>query len=249
MDPVATDPKSVSLVLAPIMSITLQAEDGITISADSKGVVKVWDLSTGHCRASFQTPAKEHECSGAQLINDRLIFGWYADQKIHIWDSEKGALQIVDGTWGRAEDVRISGDGSRISCLRWECVETWSILTGEHVVQVELELAQHKRSLSIDGSRVWVHSPIEKCQGWDFGIPGSSPVQLSIIPPPHFSITKSLDYQDHRIKNIATGKVVFQLGGRFARPVDPHWSGQYLVAGYASGEMLILDFDHVFPKW
>jgi WD40 repeat protein len=50
MDPVACNPKS---TLAPIRSITLQTKDGIAISSDSDGVVKTWDLSAGHCKASY----------------------------------------------------------------------------------------------------------------------------------------------------------------------------------------------------
>ena len=50
MDPVACNPKS---TLAPIRSITLQTKDGIAISSDSDGVVKIWDLPTGHCKASY----------------------------------------------------------------------------------------------------------------------------------------------------------------------------------------------------
>ena len=47
---------------------------------------------------------------------------------------------------------------------------------------------------------------------------------------------------------MVTGKVVFQLTGRFAKPVDVQWDSRYLVAGYKSGEVLILNFNHVFPS-
>jgi len=48
-----------------------------------------------------------------------------------------------------------------------------------------------------------------------------------------------------RIKNAVTGEVVFQLSGRFTKPVDVQCDGSYLVAGYQSGEILILDIKHV----
>jgi len=47
------------------------------------------------------------------------------------------------------------------------------------------------------------------------------------------------------IKDTVTGKEVFQLVGRYAKPTDMQWDGQYLVAGYMSGEVLILDFNCV----
>jgi len=46
------------------------------------------------------------------------------------------------------------------------------------------------------------------------------------------------------MRDIVTGEVGFQLAGRYANPVDSWWDGQYLVAGYESGEVLILDFHH-----
>ena len=97
----------------------------------------------------------------------------------------------------------------------------------------------------MDGSRVWVHSPIVELQGWDFGIPDSSPLLLSITPPLHSNDNTLWGNNPPGIKNIITGKVVFQLGGRFVKVHYPKWDGQYLAAGYESGEVLILDFDHV----
>jgi len=57
-DPVVADPE-LTLLSTPIMSITLQAKDGVAISSDASGLVRVWDLSTGLCNRSFQTPTKD----------------------------------------------------------------------------------------------------------------------------------------------------------------------------------------------
>ena len=242
MTPVVMDQQPTSASLVPIKSITLQAKDGIAISSDSNGLVRVWDISTGHYKASFQTPAKDYDIGASQLINGRLIFVWHAEEKIHIWDMEKEEVQTVDAPWGDIEDVRISRDGFRVFFLRWESVQAWSIPTGEAMGEVELEYSLPHRSLTVDGSRVWDHSPIEQLQGWDFGIPDSSPLLLSNTPPPHPNNNTHWDNDLPGIKNTATGKVVFQLGGRFVKPVYPEWDGQYLAAGYYSGEVLILDF-------
>jgi WD40 repeat protein len=96
-DPVAGDPKSTPPTSVPIQSVSLQAENGIAISSDSDGVVKVWDISTGLCKASFQTPAKGCYWRDAQMIDGRLIFVWLGIKGIHIWDTDEGELlQIVE---------------------------------------------------------------------------------------------------------------------------------------------------------
>jgi len=245
-DPVVADPESTSLASAEIVSITLQAEDGITISSDSDGVVRTWDISTGLCKASFQMPAKDHQWSDVRLVNGTLVFAWYIDNKIHIWDVEKGELlQTVDATLDdHVKDFRISGDGSNIFCLHQKSIQAWSTQTG-NASKVELGLCMVKRSLITDGSRVWVHSPESQPLGWDFGTPGSHPVQLFNSPLPLPNNAKLWDHGQYRVKDAVTGKLVLQLAGRFVKPIESQWDGHYLVAGYKSGEVLILDFNQV----
>ena len=62
------DPESTPPASASIESISLQARDGIAISSDSAGMVKTWDILTGLCKASFQTPAQGYTYRDAQLI-------------------------------------------------------------------------------------------------------------------------------------------------------------------------------------
>ena len=247
-DSVVTDPESTSLTSSQIVSITLQAEDGIAISSDSDGVVKTWDISTGLCNASFQTLAKDPEWSDVRLINSRLSFVWYVYKKIHIWDAEKGELLFtVDVTLdeGVVEDIKISGDGSSVFCLCKWSIQAHSIQTGELVGKVGFVSCGTQRSLTVDGSRVWVHSSESEPLGWDFGTPGSLPVQLSNSHLHLPNNTKLWDIKQSRIKDAVTGRVVFQLAGRFAKPIKSQWDGHYLVTGYRSGEVLILDFNHV----
>jgi len=243
MDPAMIDPKSAPLTSAPIKSITLQAEDGITITSDSDGIVKTWDISTGLHKASFQTPAKDNK-RDVRLINGKLIIVWNVEKKIHIWDAEKQELHLEIDMPDNIEGLRISGDGSRIFTLHAYSIHAWSTQTGEVVDQVEIEYSGLWGSLTIDGVKVWAHWPQSEYQGWDFGIPGSSPVQLSGMPI--LSNGNMLwDPSLARIKNAVTGEVVFQLSGRFVEPVDVQCDGSYLVAGYQSGEILILDIKHV----
>ena len=242
ISPVVTDPESTPLASTPIKSVTLQVKDGIAISSDFDGVVRIWDISNGHCKRSYQTPAKNLQWYDIRLINGRLILV-YQDKKIHIWDGEMGELQTLEPTQDVIDDARISEDGSKVFCLHQQSVQAWSIQTGEVVGEVELECSLHRRSLTVDCSRAWVHSPSSEPLGWDFGTPSLSPIQLSNIPSPHLTSTKNFDVGLSRIKNTVTGKVVFQLAGRFGRPHSAQWDGQYLVAGYKSGEVLILDFN------
>jgi len=182
MDPVVIGPEPVPLTSAPIKSITLQAEHGITITSDSDGIVKIWDISTGLCKTSFQIPAESSHKRDVQLINGRLIICWSIEKKIHIWDAEKQELLLEIDEPDSIEDLRISGDGSRVFTLHEFFIRAWSTQTGKVVDQVKIEDSKFMGSLTIDGLKVWAHWPQSKYQGWDFGIPGSSPVQLSNMP-------------------------------------------------------------------
>ena len=255
-DPVVPDLESTSFTSAQIVFITLQAEDGIAISSDLGGVVRTWDISTGLCKASFHIPAISYILGDVRLINSSLIFVWSVKGKIHIWNVEKGELlQIIDATWGGFDivaDVRISGDGSKVFCLHTLSIQAWSIQTGELVSEMSLVYCASERSLIVGGSRVWVHCPWLNPLGWDFGTPGSPPVQLLNPPlllpnnPLHVTTNAKLwDIKQSMIKDAVTGRVVFQLPGRFAKPVKSQWDGRYLVTGYKFGEVLILDFNHV----
>ena len=246
-DLAASNTKYTPPALSPIRSITLQAKDGIAISSDSDGVVRTWDLSTGHCKASFQTPAKGSHQRCIQLVDSRLILVWCTDEEVYIQDAEKGQLlQKVDASVPFVLDIRISGDGSRVFCMDIHWVQAWSISTGEIVGRMTLPLALSKGALlTVDGSRAWVSA-----NWWDFGIPGSPPILLSGMFPvrPHLDFTGGVRESKTElpaIENTVTGKVVFQLPAKLASPSDSQWDGQYLVAGYENGEVLILDFSNM----
>jgi WD40 repeat protein len=250
--PVAGDPKPTPPISVPMKSISLQAEKGITISSDSSGMVRVWDISTGLCKVSFQTPATTYPIwRDAQMIDGRLIFVWLEDRGIYIWDTDEGRLlQMLGVKWSSCGGLRISGDGSKVFCRIDDHLQAWSIWTGEAVGDVEVKNNSQLDPLRVGSSRIWVYFEDTPAQGWDFGISGSSPIPLSSTPPqrPHLHFIHSIRWSGNsqsRIEDTATGKEVFWLSGRYTKPVDVQWDGLYLVACYRSGEVLILDFNHL----
>ena len=271
-DPVANDTKSTQLISTPIRSISLQAENGVVISSDQDGVVRVWDISTGICKTSIQTPAKDinwREMTDAQMVDDKLIFVWLGKEGINIWDTKKGKPQMIKVSWDISCGLRISGDGSQVFLLTGGFIQAWSMQTGTAAGKVWVEDIPspansgdsivmvktpgcHLDPLCVDGSRIWVHFMDRSTQGWDFGVPGSSPVTLSNTPSerPHLCFICDIGQwgiSQSRIEDTVTGKKVFQLCGEYAKAADVQWDGRYLVAGYESGKVLILDFKHLCP--
>jgi hypothetical protein len=112
--------------------------------------------------------------------------------------------------------------------------------TGELVGEVKLELEQswYLDPLQMDDSRIWIQLEDSSTQGWDFGILDSPPIHLSNVstqrPLLDFIVGSSwLTRGPFWVKDIVTGKEVFQLSGRYAKPLRIQWDGRYLVAGYA----------------
>ena len=258
-DPVANDSGPTSLISPPIMSVSLQAKAGIAMSSNEGGVVKTWDLSTGICKASFQTPAKYWTWRDVQLMDGRLIISWYQDGEISIWDINAGKLlQTVDMHLPNLRDLngfKISGDGSKIFCLVGKSIQAWSMYTGEPVGEINAKSEQtlYLDPLCMDNSRIWIQFKDSSVQGWEFGNLGSPPISLSNTSTerPLLGFISGAEWQTEDsswIKNTATGKKVLQLSGRYAKPGKVQWDGKYLIAGYTSGEVLIWDFHHLYPQ-
>ena len=251
---VATSAQSTPPSSASICSISLQARDGIVISCDSDGVVKIWDISTGACKRAFQTPARQSgywAIEDARLIDNRLILIWDQHDGIHIWETEMGELlQTLDIP--SFNHLRILGDGSKIICLFQGFIQAWSMWTWELVCEIKSDLRGYSYPdfLCMDSPRIWIccgDSPAQ--EGWDFGTPGSSPVQFDpSTGRPHLDLISYSWWKNGDppwIKDTVTGKRVFQLGEGYAKPDCIQWDGRFLVAGYKSGDVLILDFHSI----
>jgi WD40 repeat protein len=254
IDLVASDPESTQPASASVESVSLQAENGIAISIDLDGVVKIWDISTGLCKESLQTPAKGRGWKDAQMVDGRLTVVWHKGEELHIWDTKKGELlQVVEADHSGVRDLRISGDGSKVFLLAGRFINAWSLRTGEAAGEVELEDESYQGLFRAGGSRICLCVPNSSTQEWDFEVLGSPPVPLPSTSPER-SCLGFIGGGDWwykgpcQIKDTATGKVVFQLFGKYAKPNEVQWDGRYLIAGYDSGEVLILDFIHMLPQ-
>jgi len=253
-DPVVAHPESTPLALASIRSVSLHPEDGIAILSDSAGVVRVLDILTGIWKASFQTPCTgDNRLRDTQLIDGRVILVWLIGQKVNVWDATNDQLLKrihVPSMWGPT-DLKISGDRSKIFYLGLYTIYAWSVWTGEAVGEVRLGSSKWK-GLTVHGTKVWAHSEVSPTQGWDFGILGSSPVQLlnTSLDTPCLDFvdgTKTQNIGPSRVEDTATGKVVFYLPEKYRKPSVSQWDGRYLIAAYES-EVLVLDFLDVIPQ-
>jgi len=248
-DPAVLDPTFTPLTSTQIKSTTLQAKDGITITSDADGVVRVWDISTGLCKVSYQTPVKDLNKRDVHLVDGRLIAFWYADQKLHVWDAEKGELlKTLDIPSDDFDDLRISEDGSKVFLILGFSIQVWSIWTGQVMGGAQPGIFGGN-FIAIDGLRVWISFPgVAEPLGWDFGITGSPPVMLSRTSRGklHPNGTLLWDSSLFRLKDIVSGKVVLWLPKRIWNYIDVQWNDKYLVASYRSGEVLVLDFSQYF---
>ena len=212
------DLKPTPLPSAPITSVTLQPKEGIAITSDLDGIIKGWDISTGICKISSQTPAKSFCEIDTQLVNGRVVLVWYEGGKIHVWDTENGELLWeVDIPWSDVDCLRISGDGFRVFGLQAPSIWAWSLQKGECVWRMEIKYYGRQGSLTVDGSKIWACWPGSNYKGRDFSIPGSIPMELPNTSTPPRS-NRFWDPEQARIKNPTTGEVVFQLSGRFLTP-------------------------------
>ena len=228
---------TISHTPAPITKSAALQIKGVIIPSGLEGSAKTWGISTSLSKVSLQTTDRD-----TQQRDSRLVFVWHANEKINIWDAEKGELfQKVDQP-GDIMDLRISEDGSKVFCLDKTSLKAWDICTGEAVGEVEIK---HCHSFYIiDGSRVWIKLYDSQTHGWDFGTSDPSPVQLSGVPPDvlYLDSTKLWDIRLSVIKDVATGRVVFQLP---RKPVGVQRNGQYLVIYYKYREVFVLDLKNV----
>jgi len=248
-NPVLTNLESKPLTSTSIMTISVQAEDHTAISSDEGGLVRVWDISTGLCKASIKTSAGPQSHRDIQLIDGRVFIAWCTRKKIHIWDTgkEKHPKKVNAVSDFSTTSLRISGDGSTVFLLDSEHIQALSTHTGDVVGKVRFEGKLIDSSLTVDGLRVWVDSSYSPTQGWDFGIPGSTLIESSDAPlaSPRLDLVHGTTRGHVSVKDTVTGEEILQLPEGYKGFTKMQCDGQYLVASYESGELLILDFSRM----
>ena len=248
-EPVETNLSPTSSPSHKVVSTTLQAKDGITITSDSDGTVRIWDISTGLCKASFQTPATGSEHRDGQFINGRLIFAWIVEKNIHIYGaSEEELILAPRESESDIESLKIGGDGSIIFCLGERYIQAWSIMTGEVLGEVEIEYSDAYAILSHRWSKsLGLPCPIRRPRVglWDSRIITYSVIQhIPKQTPPSWHFAMELLAQS-KVQDVVTGRIIFQLPKSFRKPIDVQWNDQNLVICFGPTEVLILDFTHV----
>ena len=253
-EPTVVDVEPTPTTLPLVSSISLKARVGVVISSSAAGEMKTWDIPSSDCKAPSQALAKYYRHRDTELINNRLIFVWYIDEEISVWDAGKEEFLLqVNAPKDAIVDLRISEDGLNLFYVHHEFIQVWDIWTGEVWGKVGYEELNGVELLAMDHSRVWIKfhdgdSVSIPSKGWSLESSGFSPIEESTKPPQklHLSSTKQWDTSLCRITDTVTGKVVFQLPPQFGTPVDIKWNGQYLVASFLSRMELVLGFHPTF---
>ena len=229
---------ALTLIQTEARAASLQTKDNLVFSIDSTGVVNIWNIITRHHRESIRTQATGVTYADMQVISGRLIVVWVWDYecKIIIWDAGKVRHIEMDRVGADTWSLRISEDGSSIFHLYQKaalCIQNLSLQTGNLVEERKLESNSPKKRSLINCT----HKQELLAHSQDFET-STDKLYLDMI----FVAEKK-----HKlcIMNSAAGKEIFVPCDRYAHPSCTQWDGQYLITGYNSRDILILDFSHM----
>ena len=258
-DPDTLGTESMQPTPPSIRVVSMQSKDGLAFSIDEEGIVESWNILMGCHIKTIRTQAKGIKLGDMQSISNRLIIVGVTDSytgEICIWDVEEQKSLAVDTKGIFIHDIRIAGDGSEFFTISTSkvgagsSIQAWSLGTGECMDKVVLEdeYEPYFDPLCLDGSKVAVMGGCPHF--WDFGAQGTVSVKSPVIPSdrPYLElIAEHLGYGNGfylRIEDKCTKKV-FPLPNRYTYALALQWDGQYVIAGYRSGEVLILDLNNM----
>ena len=252
VDPKTTDHTPAPHGSAPIWSTNLFAKDNTVVTSDAFGMVRTWDLTTGRCNSSLSTPAIG-KCD-THLAGGVLMLVWWAgeEKQYHVWDVGKGQLfQRFRSSHDYVEDIKISGDGSKVFGLHGNWIEAVSMQTGGIVGRVRIPVVRMDRyKLFVRGSKVGVANPCRR--GWDFGglevsgfgeFPDQPRLDLVNWSTERDGAMPSTERVTRWIGDTVTGGLVFRIPERYIKPdMEVIWGGRYLLIWSPSGEIVVMDF-------
>ena len=102
---------------------------------------------------------------------------------------------------------------------------------------------QYVDPLIINDSKVWVIYEDPQALGWDFGVENGVPVPLphNSLPKLHLIYVRE-EHGELKLRDAVTGTGVIQFPENYSKPSSVKWDGRYLITGYKSGKVVILDF-------
>ena len=230
----------------PVEFANLFAGDNTVVTCHSRGLVKTWDLTTGRCKESFQAPGTGSRLA-AHLAGDTFTAVWWKGNQYHIWDVGRGeVVRTVHSSFNRIDDMKISGDGSKIFGLNSCCVETRSIETEEEVERVSLKNEVPWSRFIVRGSKVEYGN--KKGWGWNFESPRVS--NYGELPDrPRLDLVDwsgGMKIIPRWIEDRVTKRLVFRLPETRAKShAAIVWDGRYLMFWSGRGELAIMDFDSI----
>ena len=250
--PSVSSPESPLPTSNPTKAVSLQVKDNLAFSVDSEGVVKIWDIVTGLCKEVIITPAKDMYYGDIQVIDSGLAISWCMGEDVYFWNAQQDQVQEVGIRDAQLGALRISGDGSRVFYVDGHKLRSWSIETKECISMDSGSSKYFLDPLRMNDSKVLVQLGVSSTEVLDFGAPGSTCIQSSglSLDRPQLNLVDNRIWSSGpvQIEDSGTGKVLFQLYGKYREPSAIQWDGQYLIAGYASGEVLMLDFGQMFTE-
>ena len=201
------------------------------------GEYRIWDVGKG--RPLRAVGWSWTEPSDLRVSGDRSrLFVLRQDRSIQAWSTRTG------------RDIGYTRTDTNVESLEDTSVESLEDTSVESLEDKNVESSES--SLIVHNSKVWCTHP--GSTGWDFGGPGISPLPSYRESPDRLRF----DFVDRSIQNgvrpawildTVTGSLVFRLPERYMKPsTKTRWDGRYLVVGCPSGEVAIMDFDHLNPQ-
>jgi WD40 repeat protein/DNA-directed RNA polymerase subunit RPC12/RpoP len=152
-----------------VKDVTITSDGQTVVSGSADRTLKVWDITTGHCRATF----KGHmgEIYGVAISPDgQTAVSASADKTLRSWDLSTGTCQVVfEGHTKTIYGVAITPDGQTVvSASADKTLRSWELATGVcrttlrgHTGEINLV------AITPDGKTVVSGSHDESLKLWD----------------------------------------------------------------------------------